>query len=141
MSVSALIDDVSKLSEEEKNEFIVGVVSKMSVLNLSNLVKKIETKFDVKAAGGGPQFVPPQPQKTEDAPVEKTDFTVFIKAIDAAKKIAIIKEVRAITGLGLTQAKDLVERAPAIVKDKVAKVDAENMQKQLEAVGATIELR
>ncbi len=145
MSVSALVDEVSKLSEEEKNEFLVGVVSKMSVLSLSNLVKKIETKFEVKAASGGgtPFSGPPAPDHVPgDVQGEKTEFTLALKAVaDATKKIAIIKEVRGITGLGLKEAKELVDRAPAVVREKMAKADAEAAKTRLEAAGAAVELR
>src|SRR5579871_3655204 len=108
--VAELVDQATKLSDEEKNDLIVGIVEKMSVLNLSALVKKVETKFEVKAAGGGGgMMMMPAGGGGGAAPAaaveEKTEFTLFLK--DAgAKKIQVIKEVRAITGLGLKEAKE-----------------------------------
>jgi large subunit ribosomal protein L7/L12 len=144
MSVSALIAEASRLSEDERSEFLVGVVSQMSVLGLSNLVKAIESKFDVKASSSAPigeSRPPKQVQERLDEQTEKTDFTIFVKAIDQAKKIAVIKEIRGLTGLGLKEAKELVEKTPTAVKANVPKADAENARKALEAAGATVELR
>ena len=140
--VAELIDQATKLSDEEKNDLIVGVVEKMSVLNLSALVKKVETKFDVKASGGGGMMMMAGPAAAGPAAAaaEKTEFTVFLK--DAGqKKIQVIKEVRAITGLGLKEAKELVDGAPKPVKEKLSKADAENAKKLLEDAGAAVELK
>jgi len=131
MTISAILEQTTKLNDEEKNELIVGVVEKMSVLNLSTLVKKIETKFDVKASGGGGMMMMAAPAgggAAKDEVVEKTEFTVFLKEA-GQKKIQVIKEVRAITGLGLKEAKDLVDKAPTAVKEKMPKQDAENAKK------------
>jgi large subunit ribosomal protein L7/L12 len=144
MAVAELVDQATKLSDEEKNDLIVGVVEKMTVLNLSALVKKVEEKFGVKASGGGGgMMMMPAGGGGAAAPAaeEKTEFTVVLKAVDAAKKIAVIKEVRSITGLGLKEAKDLVDGAPKTVKEKLSKADAENAKKQLEAAGGTVELK
>jgi large subunit ribosomal protein L7/L12 len=117
-------------------EALIEHISKMSVLDLANLVKDLETKFGVSAApvaaaGGGGVAV---------AAAEQTEFTVVLT--DAGpNKINVIKEVRAITGLGLKEAKDLVEGAPKTVKEAVAKADAGEMKKKLEAVGAKVELK
>ena len=141
-AVAELVDQATKLSDEDKNDLIVGIVEKMSVLNLSALVKKVETKFDVKASGGGGGGFAPVAQQGAPAAevVEKTEFTVFLK--DAGqKKIQVIKEVRAITGLGLKEAKELVDKAPAAVKEKMTKQDAENAKKLLEDAGAGVELK
>ncbi|HZV00016.1 MAG TPA: 50S ribosomal protein L7/L12 [Planctomycetota bacterium] len=124
---------------------IVGVVEKMSVLNLSTLVKKVEEKFGVKASGGGGMIVMPPGGGGGGGgggePVEaKTEFTVVLK--DAgAKKIQVIKEVRALTGLGLKEAKDLVDGAPKPVKEKMSKADADAAKKLLEDAGATVEIK
>ena len=131
------------LSEDEKNDLIVGVVEKMSVLNLSTLVKKVEDKFGVKASGGGGGMMM-MPAGGGGAPAEvkeaQTEFTVVLK--DAgAKKIQVIKEVRAITGLGLKEAKDLVDGAPKPVKEKLSKQDADNAKKLLEDAGASVEIK
>src|SRR4051812_4919705 len=95
--VAELVDQAVKLSDDEKNDVIVGIVEKMSVLNLSALVKKVETKFDVKASGGGGMMMMPAGGAGGAAPaeaVEKTEFTLFLKD-SGQKKIQVIKEVRA----------------------------------------------
>ena len=119
------------------NEQLMEHISKMSVLDLANLVKEMEEKFGVSAApvavagGGG---------AAAEAAEEKTEFSVVL-AEAGAKKINVIKEVRGITGLGLKEAKELVEGAPKPLKDGVAKKDAEEMKKKLEAAGAKVELK
>ncbi len=117
------------------NEQLIEHVSKMSVLDLANLVKELETKFGVSAApvavaGGAPAA----------AVEEKTEFTVVL-AEKGASPINVIKEVRAITGLGLKEAKDLVEGAPKTVKDGVTKEEAAELKKKLEAAGAKVEVK
>lgn len=119
------------------NEQMMEHISKMSVLDLANLVKEMETKFGVSAA---PVAVAGVAGAAAEAAEEKTEFTVVLK--DAgANKINVIKEVRAITGLGLKEAKDLVEGAPKNVKEGASKADAEEMKKKLEAAGAKVELK
>jgi large subunit ribosomal protein L7/L12 len=142
MGVAELVDQATKLSDDEKNDVIVGIVEKMSVLNLSKLVKSVETKFDVKASGGGGGMMMMAPTSGGPAAekVEQTEFTVHLKEA-GQKKIQVIKEVRAITGLGLKEAKELVDKAPANVKDKMAKADADNAKKLLEDAGATVEIK
>jgi len=118
------------------NEQLIEHVSKMSVLDLANLVKELETKFGVSAApvavagGAGPAA----------AVEEKTEFTVVLTG-KGGTPINVIKEVRAITGLGLKEAKDLVEGAPKTVKDGVSKDEAAELKKKLEAAGATVEVK
>ena len=119
------------------NEQLMDHVSKMSVLDLANLVKEMETKFGVSAA---PVAVAGAGGAAAEAVEEKTEFTVVLKDAGATK-INVIKEVRAITGLGLKEAKDLVEGAPKNVKEGVSKADAEEMKKKLEAAGAKVELK
>jgi large subunit ribosomal protein L7/L12 len=140
--VAELVDQANKLSDEEKGDLIVGIVEKMTVLNLSALVKKVETKFDVKASGGGGgMMMMAAPGAAAPAEkVEQTEFTVFLKEA-GQKKIQVIKEVRAITGLGLKEAKELVDKAPANVKEKLSKQDAENAKKLLEDAGAAVEIK
>lgn len=118
------------------NEQVIEHISSMSVLEVANLVKELEEKFGVSAApvavaaAGGPAA----------AEEEQTEFTVVL-AETGAKKINVIKEVRAITGLGLKEAKALVEGTPANVKEGLEKAEAEEIKKKLEAVGAKVELK
>lgn len=117
---------------------IVEAVSKLSVLEVAELVKAFEDKFGVSAAA--PVAFAAAPGAAAAVAEEKTEFTLELK--DAgANKINVIKEVRAITGLGLKEAKDLVEAAPKTVKEGLNKEDADKFKKQLEAAGAKIELK
>lgn len=123
---------------EINQEQILEAVSKMTVLEVSELVKKFEDKFGVSAAApvavvaaGGAAAAPAE---------EKTEFTVIL-ASSGDKKIEVIKEVRSITGLGLKEAKDLVEGAPKTVKEGVSKADADKIKEALEKVGAKVELK
>jgi large subunit ribosomal protein L7/L12 len=118
-------------------EDLISAIESMTVLELSGLVKELETKFGVSAAA--PMAFAAGPAAGA-AVEEKTEFTVMLMAA-GDKKIEVIKEVRAITGLGLKEAKDLVEGAPKAVKEGVAKKDAEEMKKKLEAVGAKVEVK
>jgi large subunit ribosomal protein L7/L12 len=127
--------------EENKmtNEEIIEAISNMSVLELSQLVKAIEDKFGVSAAA--PVAVAAAPAAgAAPAEEEKTEFDVILKEI-GDKKIAVIKAVREITGLGLKDAKAVVDGAPKEVKTGVAKAEAEEMKKKLEDAGATVELK
>ena len=116
---------------------IVEDLSKLTVLEAAELSKMLEEKWGVSAAAPAAAAVAgPAAAAVE----EKTEFTVMLTAA-GDKKIEVIKEVRAITGLGLKEAKDLVEGAPKAVKEGVNKKDAEDMKKKLEAVGAKVELK
>jgi large subunit ribosomal protein L7/L12 len=119
------------------NDQLIEHVSKMSVLDLANLVKELETKFGVSAA---PVAVAGGAAAAGPAAEEKTEFTVVL-AEKGASPINVIKEVRAITGLGLKEAKDLVEGAPKTIKEAVAKAEAEEIKKKLEAAGAKVEVK
>ncbi len=121
-------------------EEVLDAIAKMSVMDLVELVKMMEDKFGVTAAAPVAAAAGPA---AAAAPVveEKTEFTVVMTAVDAAKKVNVIKVVREITGLGLKEAKDLVEGAPQTVKEGVAKADAEAMKKKLEEAGAKVELK
>ena len=120
-------------------EQVVSFIENMSVLELSQLVKDLETKFGVSAAA--PMAMAAMPGAAAAPAAEaKTEFTVVLAAA-GEKKINVIKEVRAITGLGLKEAKDLVEGAPKNVKEGVSKDDADKFKKQLEAAGAKVELK
>jgi len=118
---------------------ILESIANMTVLELSEFIKKVETKFGVTAAAPVAVAVAGGAAPAAAAE-EKTEFTVVLKD-GGANKINVIKEVRTITGLGLKEAKDLVEGAPKNVKEGVSKADAETMKKALEAAGAKVEIK
>jgi large subunit ribosomal protein L7/L12 len=120
-------------------EKIVEDLSNLSVLEASELTKILEEKWGVSAAAPVAAVAPAAAGEAAAAE-EKTEFTVFLNA-SGDKKINVIKEVRTITGLGLKEAKDLVEAAPKEIKTGVGKEDAEKFKKQLEEAGATVELK
>jgi large subunit ribosomal protein L7/L12 len=121
-------------------EEILDAIAQMSLIDITELVKAMEEKFGVSAAA--PVAMVAAAGAGAAAPVveEKTEFTVVLKAA-GEKKVEVIKAVRAITGLGLKEAKDLVEGAPQTVKDAVSKDDAAKFRKELEAAGATVEVK
>jgi large subunit ribosomal protein L7/L12 len=121
---------------------VVEWLSNQSVIEIAGLVKTLETKWGVSAAA--PVAVAAAPAAAAAAPAaaaeEKTEFTVILK--DAgANKIGVIKEVRAVTNLGLKEAKELVESAPKTLKEAVSKADAEDIKKKLTAAGAVVEIK
>ena len=120
-------------------EDILEAVSSMSVLDLSELIKEMEEKFGVSAAAvaAAPVAVAAEAGAATE---EKTEFDVVLTSF-GDKKVAVIKAVRTITGLGLKEAKDLVESAPAPIKEGASKAEAEDIQKQLEEAGASVELK
>jgi len=117
---------------------IVGDLSKLTVIEAADLSKLLEEKWGVSATA--PVAVVAAPAAAEEAAVEKDEFDVVLASY-GEKKINVIKEVRALTGLGLKEAKDLVEAAPKAVKEGVGKEEAESAKKQLEEAGATVELK
>ena len=125
-----------------KKEEILEAIASMTVLEVSELVKMMEEKFGVSAAapvavaavGGAPGGA------AAPAAEEKTEFNVILKAFDESKKIAVIKEVRGITGLGLKEAKDLVEGAPKTLKEGVSKDEAAKIKEVVAASGGTVEI-
>lgn len=119
------------------NEEILEAISSMSVLELSELVKAIEEKFGVSAAAPVAVAAAAAPAAAAE---EKTEFDVILKEV-GAQKIQVIKAVREITGLGLKEAKAVVDGAPKEVKTGVAKAEADEMKKKLEDAGATVELK
>ena len=126
----------TKTSKKDVIEFI----SNMTVLELSELVKELEEKFDVSAATPvaiSPAAAPEKGEQVEE--VEKTEFGVMLTGI-GDKKIQVIKVVRSVTNLGLKEAKELVDNVPNKVKEGVSKEDAENIKKQLEEAGATVDI-
>ncbi len=128
---------MAKMTKDE----LVNAIAELTVLELSELVKAIEEKFGVKAAAPAVAVAAAAAPAAGGAAEEKDEFNVMLTAVDAAKKIAVIKVVREITGLGLKEAKDLVEGAPKAVKENVAKAEAEEMKKKLTEAGGTVELK
>jgi large subunit ribosomal protein L7/L12 len=139
VQIHVLGEDNMAATKEE----ILEAIASMTVLEVSELVKMMEEKFGVSAAapvavaavgaGGGGAAAP--------AAEEQTEFNVILKAFDDAKKIAVIKEVRAVTGLGLKEAKDLVEAAPKPLKEGVSKDEAAKIKDTITAAGGTIEIQ
>ncbi|TAM47806.1 MAG: 50S ribosomal protein L7/L12 [Gammaproteobacteria bacterium] len=119
-------------------EDILNSIAGMSVLELSELIKDMETKFGVSAAAA---VAAAPAAAAAAAPAEAKDAFDVILAASGDNKVAVIKAVRAVTTLGLKEAKDLVEGAPQTVKEAVPKADAEKMKKELEAAGAKVELK
>jgi large subunit ribosomal protein L7/L12 len=123
-------------------EEILEAIASMTVLEVSELVKAMEEKFGVSAAApvavavAGAGAAP-----AAAAAEEQTEFNVILKAFDDSKKIAVIKEVRAVTGLGLKEAKDLVEGAPKPLKEGISKEDAAKIKEQITAAGGTVEIQ
>ncbi len=124
----------------KKFEEIVKQIEEMSVLELSELVKIFEEKFGVSAAAPMAMMAAPAGGGEQAAAAEKTSFNVELTSA-GEQKIAVIKAVKEVAGLGLKEAKDLVEKAPAIIKENVPKADAEEIKKKLEAAGGKVELK
>ncbi|MFA4910442.1 MAG: 50S ribosomal protein L7/L12 [Desulfobacteria bacterium] len=125
---------MAKVTKED----VIDFIENMTVLELSGFIKELQEKFGVSALA--PVTVAPTGQVPAEAVAEeKTEFNVILKAV-GDKKIQVIKVVRALTGLGLKEAKDLVESAPKAVKEGVLKAEIEDIKKQLEEVGATVEI-
>ena len=122
----------------EKITALIEEVKALTVLELSELVKALEEEFGVSAAA---MAAPAAGGAAAEAAVEKTEFDVVLAGFDAAIKIKVIKVVREITGLGLAEAKAVVEAAPKAVKEGVSKDDAEALKAKLEEVGAKVELK
>ena len=129
------------MSEENKMEEFVSYVENMTVLELSKLVKTLEERLGVSAAAPVAVAAAAPAAAAAAAEEEKTEFDVILAGFDAAKKIGVIKVVRELTGLGLKEAKDLVEGAPKPLKEAVAKDEAEKIKKQLEEAGAKVEVK
>lgn len=121
-------------------EQVVEFISNMTVLELSEFIKELEEKFGVSAAAPAAAMMVAAPAEAAAPAEEKTEFDVILKSA-GANKIGVIKVVREVTGLGLKEAKDLVEGAPKAVKEGVAKEEAEELKKKIEASGAKVELK
>ncbi len=125
------------VSKAVTKEDILDTVANMTVVEIVDLISAMEEKFGVSAAAA----VSAGPAAAAAAPVEEqTEFNVMMTSF-GANKVSVIKVVRTITGLGLKEAKDLVEGAPSVVKEGVAKKDAEDIKKQLEEAGASVEVK
>lgn len=129
---------MTQVTKQDVIKYIEGI----TVLELAELVKELENKFGVTAAAPVAVATPAAgAAASAGAPAEeKTEFTIILKSA-GADRIKVIKEVRAITGLGLKEAKDLVEGAPKTVKEGVSKAEVENFKKQLEGAGAQVEIK
>ncbi|QFQ31895.1 50S ribosomal protein L7/L12 [Buchnera aphidicola] len=117
-------------------EQILEAISEMSVMNIVELISAMEKKFEVSAN----MSIQSNSRNEKKDAEEKTEFDVFLKAI-GPNKVSVIKSVRSATGLGLKEAKDLVESAPTVIKENINKKDAESLKKTLEDVGAEIEIK
>jgi large subunit ribosomal protein L7/L12 len=126
-----------------KKEEILEAIASMTVLEVSELVKMMEEKFGVSAAAPVAVAAVGAAAGGAAAPAEgeKTEFNVILKTFDEAKKIAVIKEVRVVTGLGLKEAKDLVEGAPKPLKEGVSKDEAAKIKEVITAAGGTVEIQ
>ena len=122
------------------NEEILDAIASKTVLEISELIKMMEEKFGVSAAAAAVAVAPAAGGAAAPAAEEKTEFDVVLADV-GSNKIAVIKAVREITGLGLKEAKDLVEGAPKAVKEGAATAEAEDLKKKLEAAGAKVELK
>jgi large subunit ribosomal protein L7/L12 len=121
-------------------EDVIGFIANMTVLDLSELVKELENKFGVSAAAPMAMMAAGPAEAAAPAVEEKTEFDVILIAA-GEKKIQVIKEVRAITGLGLKEAKALVDEAPKPVKEGIPKDEAEKVKAQIESAGAQVEIK
>lgn len=121
-------------------EEILDAIASMTVLEVSELIKMMEEKFGVSAAAAAVAVAAPATGAAAAAAEEKTEFDVVLAEV-GSNKIAVIKAVRELTGLGLKEAKDMVEGAPKAVKEGLPKADAEEAKKKLEAAGAKVELK
>ena len=129
------------MADENKMEEFVSYIENMTVLELSKLVKTLEERLGVSAAAPVAVAAAPAAAAAAAPAEEKTEFDVILAGFDAAKKVAVIKEVRGITGLGLIEAKAIVEGAPKAIKEGIAKDEADKIKAQLEGAGAKIEIK
>jgi len=131
------------MSEALTKETVKEYLSKLSVLELAQLTKELEELWGVSAAAPVMMAgaLPAADAGAAQAKEEKTEFDVVLKEVPADKKIAVIKEVRAITNLGLKEAKELVEGAPKTLKEAAPKAEADEIKKKLEAAGAVVEIK
>jgi large subunit ribosomal protein L7/L12 len=146
LKINYLLKGFNYMADEEKKEVpakfqdLVGQIEKLSVLELSELVKVLEDKFGVSAAAPMMMSAGPAAGAGAAAAEEKTEFTVELTEA-GANKINVIKVVREVTGLGLKEAKDIVDAAPKAVKENIAKAEAEELKKKLEEAGGKVTLK
>jgi large subunit ribosomal protein L7/L12 len=133
------------MSDTEKIEKIVELIKNLSLLEAFELVKSLEKTFGIDASAYARAAAPAAPAAggggTAAAQEEKTEFDVILESVPADKKLAVLKVVRSITGLGLKEAKDLVESAPKPIKEKASKADADSFKKQVEEAGGKVALK
>lgn len=127
---------------EITKEQVIEFIKKMSVVELNEFIKDLEKEFGVSAQAAMPVMVQAGAQGAAQAPAqeEKTEFTVILKEV-GADKIKAIKVLREVTNLGLKEAKELVDKAPGVIKENVSKEEAENIRKKFEEVGAKVEIK
>jgi len=141
MAEEATKEETKKVEVPAKFKDLVKSIEEMSVLELSELVKVLEDKFGVSAAAPMAMMAAPAGGAGGAAPAEeKSSFTIELTEA-GGQKIAVIKAVREVAGLGLKDAKDLVDKAPAVIKENVPKAEAEEMKKKIEASGAKVTLK
>jgi large subunit ribosomal protein L7/L12 len=143
MSVDDLKGKFSALSAEDKKAFLQAVLEELSVVQMNDLVKHLEEAWDVKAASGGGIMMAAAPAGggEEAGPAaEKTEWDVILNEVGDSK-LGVIKVVREITGLGIKEAKELVDAVPKPIKEKVSKAEAEDVAKKLKEAGAVAELK
>lgn len=124
-----------------KIENIIEELKSLTLLEASELVQKIEETFNVNTSISGGMMMMAGPTETSAVTEEKTEFDVVLEKVPADKKIPILKVVRTITGLGLKEAKELVDTAPKVIQTSITKNEAENFKKQLEEVGAEVTIK
>lgn len=134
------------MSDTEKIEKIVELIKNLSLLEAFELVKSLEKTFGIDASAYARAAAPAAPAAgggggAPAAQEEKTEFDVILESVPADKKLAVLKVVRSITGLGLKEAKDLVESAPKPIKEKASKADADSFKKQVEEAGGKVALK
>lgn len=131
--------EVTSAEAQTSIDTIAASISKLTITEVMELVERLETEYGVSAQAAAVVAAPAQAGGAEAAVEEKTEFDLFIKSFK--DKIPAIKAVRTITGLGLKEAKDLVEKAPAELKTGISKEDCENFKKQLEEAGCEVEVK
>lgn len=142
--MTELLEKVNALPQAEKQELLINAAEKLTLVEILALVKAMETKWDVKASGGGGMMMMAPAgggAAAADEPAEKTEFDLFLKEVGATAKIAVIKEIRGLTGMNLKDAKELVDKAPVTIKEKMPKDEAEKAKAALEQAGGVVELK
>jgi len=133
------------MADTEKIDQIVNTIKNLSLLEAFELVKNLEKTFGIDASTYARAAAPVSaaPAGGSSAPIqeEKTEFDIILESVPADKKLAILKVVRSVTGLGLKEAKDAVEGAPTVLKEGIPKAEAEEIKKQLSEAGATVEIK